>query len=339
MGGEPRIPRFHGLAFRTLPLLVMAAAAAGAAVRGPVWTEKLALLPWLVSLVAVGLPHGAADWAVSRRAWGAATLRIGAAYLACMTAVLGLFIAFPTPMVAAFAALSVWHFGMAHADGQQPPIVGGAITQGIAAVARGGLVLGVPMACWPAATADVADAVVRLVSGRAAGIDPGDVRAIGAATVAVTLLAFAVEAVRSWSQPATRRRTLETAVDLAVIAALGAWATPLFAVGAYFLCWHAWRQMLLLAPAVAGAAPAGPAALGRALAGIHLAGLPLLVPTWLALGATWWLLSPHHSACDLVLLSLAAYLVVTPSHDLLIDMLRHRAVAIEPPRRMIRAVR
>ena len=90
-------------------------------------TEKLALLPWLVSLVAVGLPHGAADWAVSRRAWGAATLRIGAAYLACMTAVLGLFIAFPTPMVTAFAALSVWHFGMAHADGQEPPISGGAV--------------------------------------------------------------------------------------------------------------------------------------------------------------------------------------------------------------------
>ena len=84
-------------------------------------------------------------------------------------------------------------------------------------------------------------------------------------------------------------------------------------------------------------APAGPAALFRALVAIHVAALPLLVPTWLALGGAWWLVSPQHSARDLVLLSLAAYLVVTPSHDLLIDMLRSRAVAIAPSRRMIRA--
>ena len=115
--------------------------------------------------------------------------------------------------------------------------------------------------------------------------------------------------------------------SLAAIALLGATTDPLFSVGLYFLCWHAWRHLWLLAPLVAAVRPTDPAALGRAIVRLHLAALPLLLPTWAALLGAWWWLSPHHSPRDLAILSLAVYLVVTPSHDLLIDLLRARSAA------------
>ena len=124
-----------------------------------------------------------------------------------------------------------------------------------------------------------------------------------------------------------RSRSRATLVDLAAIALLGATTDPLFSVGLYFLCWHAWRHLWLLAPIVAAVRPTDPAALGRAIVRLHLAALPLLLPTWAALLGAWWWLSPHHSPRDLAILSLAVYLVVTPSHDLLIDLLRARSAA------------
>lgn len=312
--------------FRTLPLAVMAAAAAGAVLWGTGRTEQRDAMPWLVSLGFVGLPHGAADLAVSRSTWGGgATLRLSAAYVAFMACVLALFLAWPVLTVAAFAGLSVWHFGMAHADGQEPPLAGGRLVRAAAAVARGGLVLGVPMARWPEATSAVAIDVVRLVTGQPVTVEPGLVRLVGSGLAAVAVVALAVEGLRSWRRPDDRRRTVQTAVELSVITAIGLATPPLFSVGMYFLCWHGWRQMRLLVPIVTGAVPVDAASLARGLAAVHLAGVPLLLPTWLVLAAAWWFLSPDHSARDLALLSLAAYLIVTPSHDLLVDLFRRRS--------------
>jgi hypothetical protein len=71
--------------------------------------------------------------------------------------------------------------------------------------------------------------------------------------------------------------------------------------------------------------------LWRAVVRLHAAALPLLVPTWAVILAAWWWLSPGHSARDLALLSLAVYLVVTPSHDLLVDLVRSRSDTGEQP--------
>lgn len=319
-------PAFDERVFRTLPLLVMAAAAAGGIACGTGWSEQVAAVPWLVSLFAVGLPHGAADFAISRQAWGRrVTIRLAIVYLAGMAAVLGLFVIAPLPVIAVFAALSIWHFGMAHADGQFPPIVNAAWLRGIAAVARGGLVLGVPLACWPDATAAVVADVSRLVTGGQRVVATSVIHTAGLVAIGLAVAAFAIEATRAWPHPLERRRTIETAMELAVIALLGATTAPLFSVGLYFFWWHGWRQMWLLAPLVGGAVPSDARSLIASLAAIHRLGLPLLVPTWLVLAGAWWLLSPTHSARDLAILSLAAYLVVTPSHDLLIDLLRQRS--------------
>lgn len=328
---RPTLP-FEETVFRRLPLGCLLAAAAAGLAFGPEWSTRIDALPWLVSLVAIGLPHGAADLAIARRLGGtAAAVRMFAGYLAVMAAVFVAFVFFPLPLIVLFSALSIWHFGMAHADCQSPPIPAAVGPRLLAAIARGAPVIGVPMACFPAETSAVVSRLLALTAGDAASawLAPAGVRAAGwvlvVAAVAALLLEGLWAGLASHGAPGAARRWVATLGDLLAIAALGATTAPLFSVGMYFLCWHAWRHLWLLAPLVAAVHPTGPAALGRAVLRLHLAALPLLLPTWAALGGLWWWLSPDHSPRDLAILSLGVYLVVTPSHDLLIDLLRARA--------------
>jgi Brp/Blh family beta-carotene 15,15'-monooxygenase len=322
---------FHTIGFRLVPLGVMLAAAIAGWMGGPGWSERVAPLPWLVSLIVVGLPHGAADLAVTRRLGRGSATRMFSIYLACMVAVFALFMAAPVPLIMLFAALSVWHFGMGHADGQAPPVGSGLPAQMRAALARGAPVLGVPLAVWPAETAAVVIRLVALVGSanqadRAqASFTPDAIRAVGIGLVALGAVMLAAEAWATRRTPGALRRSLDTAVDVGVLSLLGATTDPLFAVGLSFLVWHAWRHLWLLAPLVTAVEPHDRPTLWRALLRLHVAALPLLVPTWGVILAAWWWLAPTHSARDLAILSLAVYLVVTPSHDLLIDLLRSRA--------------
>ena len=335
---QPSAVGFERFAFRTLPLACLLLLSLAAIIGGSGWTSRWAALPWIVSLVFVGLPHGAADLAVTRRLCGrASTVRIFAIYVACMAAVLAAFLLAPGLLVVLFTGLSIWHFGLAHADGQSPSIDRRWDAQATAAIGRGAAVLGVPLAAWPVETAAVAADLLHMA--RSAGLsavatparfDPSMIRTTGFGLLAAAAAAVAVEAVAGRRVPAARRRSADTLVDLLVIGLLGALASPLFAVGAYFLVWHSWRHMRSLAPVVAGVQPADAPSLRLALFRIHLAALPLLVPTWGALLACWWVVSPGHTLHDLAILSLAVYLVVTPSHDLLIDLLRSRT-ATDPP--------
>jgi Brp/Blh family beta-carotene 15,15'-monooxygenase len=322
---------FRIVAFRLAPLGVMLAAATAGWLAGPGWSERLGPLPWLVSLVVFGLPHGAADLAVTRRVGGRSATRVFSIYIACMAAVFVLFMAAPVPLVVLFAALSVWHFGMGHADGQAPPIGPGLVAQLRAAIARGAPVLGVPLAVWPAETAAIVTRLVDLVGSRSqvgladAVFTPEAIRGVGIGLVVFGAMMLAAEAWATRRESGARRRSLDTAVDVGVIGILGAATDPLFAVGLSFLVWHAWRHLWLLAPLVTAVEPHDGPTLWRALVRLHQAALLLLVPTWGVILAAWWWLAPTHSARDLAILSLAVYLVVTPSHDLLIDLLRSRA--------------
>ncbi len=328
---------FHAVAFRLVPLGVMLGTAVAAAVAGGGWAERIAPLPWLVSLVVVGLPHGAADLAVTRRIGRGSVARVFSIYLACMVAVFALFMAAPVPLIVLFAALSLWHFGMGHADGQAPPIVAGFQPRARAALARGAPVLGVPLAVWPAETASAILGLVGLVSSPTqfqwaqAAFATGLIQSVGQALLMVGAVALVAEIWATRGTPGALRRSRDTCVDLAVVAALGTAAPPLLSIGVYFLAWHAWRHLGLLSPLVAGVEPHDRSSLWRAVVRLHAAALPLLVPTWAVILAAWWWLSPGHSARDLALLSLAIYLVVTPSHDLLVDLVRSRSDTAEQP--------
>jgi Brp/Blh family beta-carotene 15,15'-monooxygenase len=314
------------VAFRILPLTVLVTTAAVGAWAGPQWSARWAAGPWLVALVLVGLPHGAADLAVLARLRGPRSARrlFAAATLLSCGALLALVLA-PRMSLAAFVMVSVWHFGVAHARGQSPPAAGSAVA--VAAVARGAVVLGVPLAVWPAETATVADRVIAIAAGPGPLVARALVRTWGLGLLAAAVAALACEAWASRRSPAGRRRTAATSVDLFVIAILAAATHPLLSVGIYFLCWHAWREMRPLLRVFAPRSlapdgrPVGPASLIHGIATVHRAALPLLLPTWAAVAAVWWFQSPDHAIDDLAIVSLAAYVIVTPAHEMILDLI------------------
>jgi len=320
------------VSFRVAPLAVLVTAAAAALLFGPAWSARMAVFPWLVALFVVGLPHGAADLAVSRRLCGwPITLRLFAAYAALMAAVLSALVIAPQPTVTVFAALSIWHFGLSHAQGQSPAVPAGWRWQTLAAMARGASVLGVPLAAWPAETSAVIGRLLSLI-GKAGPVEPPAfaseaIRVAGLCLTITGMLSLASEAVLTRHAPGCLRRSADTLLDLLIIGSLGVSADPLLSIGLYFLCWHAWREMrplttLLAQPAGSDHSTTDMATLVRNVVAVHVAALPLLIPTWAALGAAWWLRSPSHSLGDLAVLSLAVYLVVTPAHEALHDVLR-----------------
>lgn len=320
----PAAASFGELAYRRLPLACLAAPAVAAAALGSQWSVWMAPLPWLCSLAFVGLPHGAADLAVSRRLCPAGSLgRVWVAYTAIMAAVIAGYAIAPVAMITAFVLLSAWHFGQAHARSQHAPVDESPLLTACAAVARGGITLGVPLATWPAASAAVAADLLRLTGHDPAAhpVPAAAVQSLGIALVVAAVAGAAVDVAALWNAPGGRRRAAHTFVELAVITALGCATDPLFSVGGSFLVWHSWRQMEPLAEALTGTRPETWPALAGAIARIHVAALPLLIPTWLAIGVTWWFCSGTHSPRDLAILSIGAYLVVTPAHELLGDIL------------------
>ncbi|MFM8951561.1 MAG: Brp/Blh family beta-carotene 15,15'-dioxygenase, partial [Planctomycetaceae bacterium] len=295
---------------------------------GAGWSARCAAWPWVVSLVCVGLPHGAADLAVARRRMSRRQLAVAAGgYLAVLVVSLLAFIAAPAIVLPAFVVLSVWHFGL--------PV--------------GGLAIGVPLVVWPGVTGDVASEVAAVVGGQSQ-FARADVRGLGLAIVAVSLVVLIYSVIHAAGH-SSGRAVAAKLLDAAVITLLAITTDPLFSIGVFFLCWHAWREMPHVASELENSLPprSAPArgryksrrgtsktrskcssslhrpprlpvvdnGLMRDVLRVHLAALPLLVPTWLALAAAWELLPEsrlEHSLRGLAILSLAAYVVVTPPH-------------------------
>lgn len=321
--GEAAAAAFRESAFRSLPLACMTIAAVAGAIAGSRSTEFFGPLPWLVSLAFIGLPHGAADFAVSRRSChGGSLAAVWLAYVLAMAAVALAFVLTPLVTIVLFATVSVWHFGSAHGDSSAP--ASGVVERTVRALGRGGVVLALPFAVWPQASARSASDLAALVVGREMAGDlfvPPAVRTVGVVLVAVALTATAIEGLLARRQSRGPLAWQGVLVELAAIAFLGWCTDPLFSVGLYFLVWHAWRQMGPLAESLTGSAPRSLRELGPAVARVHIAGLPLLIPTWVAIGVVWWSWSEERTLRDLAVVSIAAYLIVTPAHELLGDLL------------------
>ena len=315
-------------AFRVLPLCVMLVPGVAGWLWGSEWSARCAAWPWVVSLVCVGLPHGAADLAVARRRMTGRQVVVAAGgYLALLVLSLLAFVAAPAIVLPAFVLLSAWHFGL--------PL--------------GGLVVGVPLVMWPDVTADVAREAAAVVGGQPQ-FARADVRGLGLTIVAVSLVVLIRNVIQA-ARHSSGRAVAAKLLDAVVITLLGLTTDPLFSIGVFFLCWHAWREMPHVASDISGSTVTreargsvqargafGPSLRGPAtrlapppsrritnearelvvqLATVHLAALPLLVPTWLALGVAWGLLPEsrlEHSSRGLAILSLAAYVVVTLPH-------------------------
>jgi hypothetical protein len=74
---------------------------------------------------------------------------------------------------------------------------------------------------------------------------------LGGLAVAVALVPLIRGAVRA-ARCSGWRAAVADALDASVITLLGLTTNPLFSVGVFFLCWHAWREMPHVASDIAG---------------------------------------------------------------------------------------
>ena len=98
--------------FTVLPLILIGTAIGCSLSFNQATPKEIEVLPWLIALFFVGLPHGAADLAVlrskkeGRKAWEAFLW-----YVISMIGVFMIFICIPEISLIGFIILSIWHFG------------------------------------------------------------------------------------------------------------------------------------------------------------------------------------------------------------------------------------
>jgi Brp/Blh family beta-carotene 15,15'-monooxygenase len=313
VSGRPLVP-LRGSVERWLP-----AAALSLALLLPLFSpspDALAAWPFLISLVLFGLPHGAADGLLLFRSrHGSERASLALRYLGLLLLAGAILAVAPAAAVILFLALSMLHFGGADAAHDLPRRASDR-SRRLWAVARGGLLVGLPFALYP----DAAWAPFgRLTStlGSVASLGSPALR-VGGLAVVLAALGSLLLYLRSARDDGPRA---EAWVETGLIVALCTTTPPLYAVGVYFLVVHGFRQSAELGAKLAPAG-AGEQSLGSRLVRTHLAALPLLVPS-LAILTLAALSLGIREPIDLAATSLGLYIAGT---------LPHHWLHAEPPR-------
>ncbi|MEM8560506.1 MAG: Brp/Blh family beta-carotene 15,15'-dioxygenase [Bacteroidota bacterium] len=224
-------------------------------------------VPFLLSVVALGLPHGAVDHVVLLRLRDA-RFRVGpllsvlTPYLLIGIAYLAVWFAAPVAAFVFFIALTWAHWGQGDVHSLLTLTGGGHLVyrwQRIwALVVRGALPMFVPLLAFPEVYLAVADAVAGVIASDT-GIPamlPRSVLLAGAFAYGVVVLGYLAVGFRTAGR-AHRRAWVLDASEVALLAAFFATVHPLLAVGVYFCLWHALRHIVRLT-AVTTTAPSAP---------------------------------------------------------------------------------
>lgn len=313
---------------RAVPWMVLATAVAIGSL-APAATAAAAPWPFLLALVAFGMPHGAADWSVAarladRRRFSA---RLGgfSSYLLMMAASLGLIAWQPGFAGLLFLLLTTIHFGMADATALDADGDGPTARWGLA-LGRGLLLLATAFAMNPEAAWAPFARIGESLSPMLGSVWQPEIPLLrrqalfGMAFGAVLALSSAFARIR-------RGRGRIAALDLAehaLVVAMALLADPLFAVGCYFLGVHAFRHSRRLAcTSILMKPSAGPIAHSlhepspsSRLLRVHRMSLPLMWPTALCLAALCWFLGGL-DVRTITVASIAFYMITTLPHHLL----------------------
>jgi hypothetical protein len=266
-------------------------------------SRTLQLLPFLVSVVLFGLPHGAVDHLVpgrmdSRITLSRGMLLVGLGYAVAMLAYGLLWWALPVVAAVAFIALTLLHWGQgdlytllrwadcAYYDSR--------LRRAVAMLLRGSMPMLVPLVGHPTAYREVLAVFVTVVGGDAATVPPVD--AVAVRMTVVVLLAAGGLTVAWWALRwvQTDGRLQPVLIDLGELLLLSVWflvVPPILAVGVYFTMWHALRHLGRLAevspvtqPAFRAGAPA------RAVAHMLWDAAPLTALALAGFAVAWFLL-------------------------------------------------
>jgi beta-carotene 15,15'-dioxygenase len=236
----------------TATLLVVTAVCGTVDLAGGAVPLPVQLVPFAVSVLVFGLPHGALDHLVPARLRpGTSTVRsvtaVCALYLVAGSATAALWVMAPLVGFAVFVGITWFHWGQGDlfvdrllGDGV-PGRAGAAVT----VATRGAIPMLVPFVLQPSATSSVVVGTAAALGGSAgtaddAGVLPVGLRVAAGVLVAVLVALHVASVSRSVAQP---WRQLVEDVVLVVFFAL---VPPVLAVGVYFTLWHAVRHIVRL---------------------------------------------------------------------------------------------
>lgn len=292
--------------------------------------------PFIISLVLVGMPHGAVDFQLSRwlkrPAGGTFTFRHFLPYLFAVLMSLFFFVLAPAAAVLLFVMVSVLHFGLADARdlkrryGRLEP----ALLTNTAAIVRGSLILALPFYFAPEASLKVFASIHSIVRDVNLTLDNDVTRSVAGWVFTAALVTHsAVSAVRLFR--GQRKMLAVELLETGVIAASFATLHPLFAMGLYVVSWHSWRHLAAISrrfPSWGGRESMS--AILRGVFRIHVHSLPLLIPTLVAFAVlAWWRLDVRNAE-TLAALTIAIFVVVTLPHHLLVERLVSQPATAPP---------
>jgi Brp/Blh family beta-carotene 15,15'-monooxygenase len=280
----------------------------------PTW---LSALPFALSLIAFGMPHGAADGVIAWR-YAEQTCRpmrslavVLGVYSSLIAAFVALLLLSPAAALSVFIAFSVLHFGFA---ASRLYVWDDRITGTLLA----GAVVLLPFAIHPEATREVFANASHLVGGDGFGQHFVDGFAAAAVVCSGSLLLVCLARALRLNRIAARAVLMPLALlTLAFMSHLV--LPPLMAVGLWFLAWHAIPETIAVGR-LDGSAASGIVAASRA----HVMSLPLLLPTLAALAIASTATDAHDSVRGIAILALVAYAAVTPAHAIFQETIRVR---------------
>lgn len=301
-----------------LPLALISLAVAG----GLLFPEELDqfwFVPFLLSALYLGLPHGAADWGILRSAvrengWRRSSLLI-TGYGILLVGAGTVTLAFPMLGLVVFLAVSAWHFGSADAldFAKQFGQASDPKTLALSSLTRGVLIVAAPFAFR---IDDMFSACQLWCGILGSSFLPGEMTSTlesGARFVIFyALMAVAGQVLRAGALGSWRTGLCQL-LEVALLIFLFAVLHPLFALGIYFLCWHSVRHLSHLRSFQSGSDRPGWL--------YRLAG-PFLIPSLVTIGIFAFLTGNLLSPSDLTLVLIIFFAIVTPAHQWLI----HREV-------------
>jgi Brp/Blh family beta-carotene 15,15'-monooxygenase len=301
------------------PVAVLVVTAAGVLVqRCGSWTDGWWLLPWGLSLVFFGLPHGAVDHdvmfnlrpplATAAPRWTMAAILTG--YLGLCLIVLGGWFVVPQTWFAAFILLTWAHWGLAdlwwswHRD---PAYFHGRGHRVVFALWRGALPMLIPLATDPRLFRQTAVDTCQLFLHRAP-----DFRWLEQPATRLAALGCAL-ALGGWefllTRQGARTRWLNLAEGAALLVMFGA-LPALVSVGFYFAFWHGLRHICRLL-----------ARKNWTMRQFVWKALPNTLGALALLTALAWLLQPSKRGGELVGVYLALIAALTVPHALVVTAL------------------
>ena len=296
------------------PLLLFLLASSGAFASE--WVDTWWFLPFLISAVLIGLPHGAADWGVlcrlvarNNRARSIRGVAIYSALLLTSTCV----VFFTPPLgLVLFLVVSAWHFGGAdaHDFGGQFQLKARRRLLWVTAFSRGMLIVTSPFVFRFADMFGACEAWCAMLS---SSWIPSE---FSNAFQEVILGIFALSAVISMVvmvallRASNPRAAWWLALETFLLIAIFAFLHPLFALGAYFLCWHSLRHISHLREF------SHP---GTGLGWLYRLSGPFFFPSLVVIGVLAWGTGSLHSPERTAIILLIFFAIVTPAHQWLVS--------------------